>query len=115
MKLIMNTKSKSCELDPIVTTLLKSILPSVLPIITNIINQCNSNTINKKKHGMDLAKSSYRPRLVEKAILDQTNQYCNANNLLPDYQSAYREQRSCKTVLLKLSSDFSQWKERMLQ
>ena len=39
MKLIINTKSKSYKLDPIQTTLLKSILPSILQIITNIINQ----------------------------------------------------------------------------
>ena len=39
MKLIMNTKSTSCELDPIPTILLKSVLPSILPITTNIINQ----------------------------------------------------------------------------
>ena len=37
-KLVMNTKSKSCELDPILTTLLKKILPNLLPTITNIIN-----------------------------------------------------------------------------
>ena len=38
-KLIMNTESKSCELDPIQTTLLKNILPSIIAINTNIINQ----------------------------------------------------------------------------
>ena len=62
---------------------------------------------------MDLVKSSYRPvsnlsyisQLVEKAMLDQINQHCDAHNLLSDYQSAYREQRSCETALLKLSND----------
>ena len=125
MKLIINTKSKSCELDPIPTTLLKNILPSILPIITNIINQsiqCGSFLSNWKtaivmplikKHGMDLVKSSYRPvsnlsyvsKLVEKTMLDQITQCCHANNLLPDYQSTYGEHRSCKTVLLKLTND----------
>ena len=38
LKLIMKTKSKSCEMDPILTTLLKRILPSILPTITNIVN-----------------------------------------------------------------------------
>ena len=33
-KMIISTKSKSCELDPIPVTLLKSILPRVLPAIT---------------------------------------------------------------------------------
>ena len=61
---------------------------------------------------MDSVKSSYRPisnlshisNLVEKAMLDQINQQCDAHNLLPDYQSAYREHRSCKTVLIKLTN-----------
>ena len=62
---------------------------------------------------MDLVKSSYRPvsnlscisKLVEKAMLDQISQHCDTHNLLPDYQSAYREHRSCETVLLKLTND----------
>ena len=125
MKLIMNTKSKSCELDPIPTTLLKSILPSILSIITNFINQSlqSGSFIRNWKtaivtpliimYGMDLVKSSFRPlsnlsyvsKLVEKAMMDQMNQHCNTNNLLPDYQFAYREHRSCEPVLLKLTSD----------
>ena len=66
-----------------------------------------------KKQGMDLVMSSYRPvsnlpylsKLVEKTMLAQINSHCNTNNLLHDYQSAYRENRSCKTVLLKLVND----------
>ena len=112
-KLIMNTKSK-CQLDPIPTTLLKGILPSILTIITNIKNQpLQSGPFLRKwktaivrtlikKHGMDLVKSSYRPisnlsyvsKLVQKAMLDQINQHYDAHNLLPDYQSTYREHRS---------------------
>ena len=61
---------------------------------------------------MELTKSSYRlvshlsyiPKLVEKVMLNQIN-HCNDNNLLPDYQSAYRENRSCETVLLKLTNN----------
>ena len=37
-KLVMSTKSKSCELDPILTTLLREILPNLLPTITNVIH-----------------------------------------------------------------------------
>ena len=86
----MNTKSNSCELDPIPTTLLKCVLPSVLTIIKNIINQSlQSGSFLRnwktaivrpliKKYGMDLVKSSYRPvsnysfisKLVENAMFD---------------------------------------------
>ena len=38
-------------------------------------------------------------------MLEQINFHCNAHSLLPDYQSAYRENRSCETVLLKLTND----------
>ena len=62
---------------------------------------------------MELLKSNYRPvsnlpyisKLVEKTILEQVNLHCNAHSLLPDYQSAYRENRSCETVLPKLTND----------
>ena len=62
---------------------------------------------------MDLAMTSYRPvsnlhylsKLVEKAMLAQINSHCSTNNLLHDYQSAYRENRSCEIMLLKLVND----------
>ena len=38
-------------------------------------------------------------------MLDQIKHHCHAHNILPDYQSAYREKRSCETVLLNLTSD----------
>ena len=123
--MIISTKSKSCELDPIPMTLLKGVLPGVLPAITKIINlSLQSGLIPRKwktavvtpllkKQGMDLVMSSYRPisnlpylsKLVEKAMLTQINSHFNTNYLLHDYQSAYRENRSCKTVLLKLVND----------
>ena len=54
----------------------------------------------------------YLSKLVEKAMLAQINSHCNTNNLLHDYQSAYRENRSCKTVLLKLVNDLHWAMER---
>ena len=38
-------------------------------------------------------------------MLDQMNQCCDIHNLLPDNQSVYREHKSCKTVLLKLTNN----------
>ena len=62
---------------------------------------------------MELVQLNYRSvsnlpyisKLVEKAILEQINLPCNTHNLLPDYQSGYSENRSCETVLLKLTND----------
>ena len=36
---ISGLKSKSCELDPIPTTILKVMLPKILPLITKIVNK----------------------------------------------------------------------------
>ena len=37
--------------------------------------------------------------------MDRFNEHCGLNNLLPDYQSAYRKWHSCETSLLKLVND----------
>ena len=47
----------------------------------------------------------YLSKLVEKAMLEQITSNCNTYNLLHDYQSAYRENRTCETVLLHLVND----------
>ena len=41
-------------------------------------------------------------KLVEKASLISFNQHLNDNNLLPEYQSAYRAKHSTETLLVKL-------------
>ena len=72
----------------------------------------NSKTAAKKQ-GMESITSNYRPmsnlpyisKMVEKAMLEQINHHCNIHNSLPDYQSGYRENRSCETVLLKLTNN----------
>ena len=105
LRLVMRIKSKSCQLDPIPTTLLKNILLSILPAVTKIINlSLLSGTFLQNwktaivtpllnKQGMELLKSNYRPisnllyisKLVKKAMLEQINFHCDAHSLLPDY------------------------------
>ena len=121
-KLIGKMASKSCELDPLLTTLLKEILPSVIGPLTKIINVSLTQGIFAdtwkiavirpiiKKLGLDLLLSNYRPvsnlsfwsRLVENAVLQQFNKHCDQNNLIPDYQSVYRVNYSCETALVKI-------------
>ena len=90
----------------------KKITPSTLQmIITKIINisltQCTFVEEWKtaivhpllKKIGSELIPSNYRPvsnlsflsKLLEKCALQQFNNHCDTNKLLPDYQSAYRK------------------------
>ena len=66
-----------------------------------------------KKVGLDLNHSNYRPvsnllflsKVVETCMLKQSNKHSTDNHLFPDYQSAYRQNYSCKTALVKLVND----------
>ena len=123
--IIHNMFSKSCELDAIPTTLLKQILPDVISIITKIVNiSLTTGAFSQslktavtcpllKKVGLDLIPKNYRQvsnlgflsKVVEKCMLKQFTGYCNANDLIPQYQSGYRANHSCETLLLRLLND----------
>ena len=114
--------SKSCELDPIPTTLLKRLLPWIIDIITDIINESITTGIFPmewkiaiirlllKKLGLTLIHHNYRPvsnlpflsKVVEKVVLHQFRTHCDNHRLIPDYQSAYHANYSCETALLKI-------------
>ena len=122
--IIMSMKSKSCEIDPIPTHILKQLLPSVIPIITKIVNLSLSKgefchiwkvavVRPLLKKGLNPIKLNYRPvsnltfmsKVIEKCMLRQLKIHCDTYNLLPDYQSAYHENYSCETCLLQLTND----------
>ena len=60
--------------------------------------------------GLELIPRNYRPvsylcflsKVVEKCMLKQFIGYCNSQDLIPQYQSAYRANNSCETSLLRL-------------
>ena len=62
---------------------------------------------------MDLISSNYRPvsnlmflsKVTEKVVLEQFITYCDTHKLIPDYQSAYRKNFSCKTSIIKVVND----------
>ena len=66
-----------------------------------------------KKTGLEVTTSNYRlvinltflSKVVEKAALNQLVAHFDNNNLMPDYQSAYRANQSCETAILKLVND----------
>ena len=122
---ISGLKSKSCELDPIPTTILKVMLPKILPLITKIVNKSLGEGVFcrewktavvrplLKKAGLDLTLANYRPvsnltfisKVIERCMLLQVSKHCEKYHLQPDYQSAYREHYSCETAILKISND----------
>ena len=72
-KIILSTPNKNCKLDPILTGLLKQILPSIVALIADIINTSLSDGIVPesfkralvkpllKKPGLELLDRNYRP------------------------------------------------------
>ena len=106
----------------------KSSLKVNQPRKVNTVVLDNTNAL-LKKIGMALQeKSSFRPvsnltflaKLVEKCMLSQFNTHCRLFNLLPSYQSAYREHHSCETSLIKLvnrslwSMEHQRWIQSLL-
>jgi hypothetical protein len=128
-KIIMESPSKSCLLDPIPTDLFKKCADSLLPVVTTIINKSlASGCIHEsfkparvtpllKKPNLDQnVFNNYRPvsqlpflgKLLERCCLKQVEGHFIANNLYTEAQSAYRCNHSTETALLRVQNDILQ-------
>ena len=126
--IIKKSASKSCELDPWPTWLLKRHLPLLVNNIANIINASLSNNHvptqmkqalvrpTLKKPSLDPSEAqSYRPvsnlsfisKILEKVVCTQLTKYLDANQLHHPFQSAYRTRHSVETALIKVQSDIA--------
>ena len=123
--LITASAKKSCPLDPIPTKLLNECVDVLLPPITKIINlsldsgyfpltwKCALVRPLLKKDGLPPVFKNFRPvsnlafisKLVETVVAKQLQHYLNCNNLFPVFQSAYRQNHSTETALLKVMND----------
>ena len=118
--------AKSCELDPIPTTLLYENLDILLPTITNIINTSLTTGIVPPDLKTAIAKpllkkpsldknllKNYRPisnlpflsKILEKVVLHKLLSHLQENNLSNPFQSAYRAGWNTETVLLRIVND----------
>jgi hypothetical protein len=125
-RVIMESATKSCRLDPIPTWMLKESLDVLSPVITAIINKSLSTGIVpssfKIAHITPLLKKSnldpenlqnYRPianlpfifKVLERVVATQIKVYLNTYNLFSTKQSAYRQCHSTETALLRVSND----------
>ena len=126
LKLISKSNSKTCSLDVVPTSVIKSFSQYLSPAITIIINKSlESGTVPNsfkkaivipclKQTSLDSSDmASYRPvsnlnyisKLLEKVVYNQLEAHVSVHNLLPSSQSAYRKHFSTETSLLKLSND----------
>ena len=126
VKLVNSMNTKSCDLDPIPTWILKKCLHELAPTLTSIINKClsmgvfpddlkNATVIPLlKKEGLDPVFPNFRPvsnlaflgKLIEKACANQLTDYITEYNLGETFQSAYRKNHSTETALLRIQNDF---------
>ena len=125
VKLINQSPSKSCELDPIPTAILKEVLPLIGPLFTSVLNESLQTGVFPqdlkealvkpllKKANLDLIDKDYRPvsnlefmgKTIEHAVTSQLTQHISENSLLEPMQSAYRSGHSTETALLKVKTD----------
>ena len=86
-KIINTSPSKSCDLDPIPTTLLKEILPSVITILTKIINKSLTSGIFPDR----LKVALVRP-LLKKANLDLIEKIIDQYLIMSSLENPLKEQ-----------------------
>ena len=125
-KVIRMSPSKSCELDPIPTFILKEFLDDLLPFLHLLCNSSLTSgflpgsqkraivTPALKKHGLDpdvlnnyrpISNLSYLSKILEKLVSMQFISYLNEHDLLPAHQSGFGAGHSTETVLIRLLSD----------
>ena len=121
-KVISKSQSKSCELDPIPTWLLKECLEELLPSPTKIINDSLEKAYVPKSFKSSLIKKSgldanvlknYRPfsnlpyvsKILGKVVDARLESHLSLNNLHEEHQSAYKKFHSTETALLKVQND----------
>ena len=124
-KIINSASAKSCELDPIPTTLLYEHF-DILPTITNIINTSLTTGIvprdlktvvikpllkktsldkNLLKNYHPISNLTFLSKILEKVFLHKLLSRLQENNLSNPFQSAYRAGHSTETILLCIVKD----------
>ena len=117
MQLIKKSRSTTCGLDPLPTTLLNKCSDELPPVITQIVNlslqtaqvspllKANRMDPELLKNYRPIAQFKFLGKIIERVVLSQVLEYLSSHNLFPSMQSAYRPRHSCETALLRVSND----------
>ena len=121
MKMISKTATKSCELDPINTNILKENIKVLAPALVDIVNTSLEDAIvieNLKsamiklllkksslplifKNFRTVSNLSYLSKLIEHVVCEQIMLFAEKSGNLEKYQSAYQPDHSMETALPK--------------
>ena len=112
-KLIVNSPNKSCASDPLPTTIVKDCVNVLLPVVTAMINLSLKDGFFPDKWQEALVKPILKKpnadlvnrKLTEKAVSHQMVHHMTTHDLMPVFQSAYREGHSTETALMKIRND----------
>ena len=122
-KIIMNSPSKSCSLDPWPTFLVLDYLDILITPITSIINasleQGKCPNFFKQAHVISILKKrkeifkTYRPvsnlnfisKILERVVAVQLQTHLDKAGLMTAFQSAYRKHHSTESALLNIHND----------
>ena len=128
VSLINKSKSKTCSLDPLPTSMLKQcpveFAPSILQVINSAIEHCTVpayfkhaliNPIIKKpsldpndfKNYRPVSNLPYTSKLLEKVIAARLDEHLIRHQLEDPMQSAYKKHHSTESALLRVHNDIT--------
>ena len=128
-RIVPQSSAKSCDLDPMPTSLLKGNIDLLAPILTDTINTSLATGVVPvdmkhalvtpilKKRGLDLnSLANYRPisnlslvsKTVERYVAYELRRHIDTNRFNDPFQSAYRPIHSTETALVRIHEDMTQ-------
>ena len=126
---VQEMPQKSCDLDPIPTSVLYDCLDEIIPIVARIMNkslscgivpQCFKHALvkpllkkasldpNYLKHYRPVSNLPFVSKVLERIVLKQFLQQLQSHSLVEPFQSANRKCHSTETALLRVVNDLLQ-------